>query len=90
MVNRAIELRGYALIDEHIKSASQGALGLTDQQALLDGPGRQVLATASKRGSWFKSVTLMEEATADILAPNLTRAEQDFQSILVSLFAWMR
>jgi len=91
LVERAIEIHGPALVEEHIKSASNGTMGLHQPAALLQPAGRLVLARASKtkKAGWFKSVTWMEEVAADIVGPHLAGAEQGFQDILADLFAWM-
>lgn len=89
LVELAIQIHGQQLIDAHIGSASNSTMGLRDPAALLTPAGRSVAAQASKRSGWFKSVTWMEDAAADIVGPHLAIAEQGFQDILVELFAWI-
>lgn len=89
LVGRAIEIHGQALVQQHVALAMGRALGSRDPADMLDGPGRQMLAKAAKQSSWFKSVTSMEAAAADIVGPNLADADQGFQDILARLFAWI-
>lgn len=95
LLDRAIELHGSALIDEHIKSASQNKLDLERARAesLLDGltvESRTIIGKASrtKKGGWFKSVTWMEDVARDIVGPELANADLAFRNIVDSLFAW--
>ena len=90
LVERAIEIHGQQVIDAHIGSASNGSMGLRDPAALLNPAGRAVLAKASKgkKAGWFKSVTWMEDAAADIIGPHIATADKDFQAILAELIAW--
>ncbi len=89
LVERAIELRGQDVVDAQIRSASNGAAGLVHPATLLTLAGRSVLAKAARQSGWFKSVTWMEDAAADIVGPHLAQAEQGFQEILGGLFAWI-
>ena len=65
------------------------AAGLVHPATLLTLAGRSVLAKAARQSGWFKSVTWMEDAAADIVGPHLAQAEQGFQEILGGLFAWI-
>jgi putative ATP-dependent endonuclease of the OLD family len=49
LVERAIEIHGQDLIDEHIRSASNGTMGLRQPVALLEPVGRLVLAPKQGR-----------------------------------------
>lgn len=91
LVERAVELHGEALIDARVRSASKAAFGLDDCRARLDDPTRQALARASrtKQAGWFKSVSWMEDAAADIVGPNMPDAEPGFRALVGELFAWM-
>jgi hypothetical protein len=97
MLEFAIELHGDTLVDDHIKSATNGGLTLEAVQIepLFDGRAaatRTILAKASrtKRGGWFKSVSWMEEAAREIIAPDLAAAEAGFSDIIANVFAWAR
>ena len=89
LVESAIQIHGQQLIDAHIGSASNGTMGLRAPAALLTSAGRSFVAKASKQSGWFKKVTWMEDAAADIVGPHLAMAEQGFQDILAELFAWI-
>ena len=91
LVERAIELHGQDVVDAHIRSASNNAFSLVNHQALLTVPGRLALAKASrtKQAGWFKSVSWMEDAAADIVGPNMSAAESGFRGLANDLFAWM-
>ncbi|MGO9723221.1 MAG: ATP-dependent nuclease [Methylocella sp.] len=97
MLEFAIELHGDTLVDDHIKSATNGGLTLEAVQIepLFDGrtaATRSILGKASrtKRGGWFKSVSWMEEAALGIIAPDLAAAEAGFSDIIANVFAWAR
>lgn len=95
LLAKAIELHGGALVDQHIKSASDGAFSLVDIQtaSLIDGVSiqqRQVLGLAakSKSAAWFKSVSLMEAVALEIVAPNLANSAAEFLAEVNGIFAW--
>jgi len=90
LVKKAEEFHTLSTVKANIGSASPGSSGLQDPKTLLDGPGRAVLAKAAKQGSWFKTVSRMEEVAADIVGPHLAEAEQGFQEIVADLFDWMK
>ena len=91
LIERAILIHGQELIVAHMSSASSGSMMLSNPAALLSAAGRSVLAKASKtkKAGWFKSVSWMEDAGADVIGPNLVEAEPAFQQILADLFAWI-
>lgn len=95
MVDRAIELHGEDLINEHIKSASEGATDLATIQLELFFGGipentRAILGKAARarRAGWFKSVTWMEIVARDIIGPDLASADPGFLAIIDEVFAW--
>lgn len=95
LLAKAIELHGEALVDQHIKSASGGAVSLLDIQTatLIDGISvqqRQILGVAakSKSAAWFKSVSLMEAVALEIVAPNLANSSAEFLAEVNGIFAW--
>ncbi|MBL6078200.1 AAA family ATPase [Belnapia sp. T18] len=90
LLDRAIEIHGEGLIDENIKSASSGKRCLADRAALLNEPGRLVLAKAARsKPGWFKSVSWMEDVGFDIVGPGLSRAAAPFQAVIQGISAWM-
>lgn len=95
LIDRAIELHGEELVNEHIKSESKNAKNLdaVKIETLGDGIGpesRQILGKAArtKRAGWFKSVTWMEDVARDIVGPDLINADAGFRSLVDDIFAW--
>lgn len=88
LVDCAIEHHG-AKVEEQIKSASNGALLLEECRADLNEAARGVLATAANKGSWFKQIGLMEDATYEIVAPAIAAADPAFKSVVARLVEWM-
>jgi putative ATP-dependent endonuclease of OLD family len=95
LLDRAIELHGDALINEHIKSASGNAkdLAAIQNESLINGisvESREILGKAaqSKKAGWFKSVTWMEDVARDIVGPDLKNADQGFRELIVEIFDW--
>jgi len=95
LLDRAVELHGKELINEHIKSASQNAKDLDgiNFEAVINGISREsraVLGKAArtKKAGWFKSVTWMEDAARDIVGPDLANADPDFRALVDYIFAW--
>lgn len=91
LLERAVELLDADLVDDHIRSASNGqhthatcVFGLSPQT-------RETLGKAarSKKGSWFKSVTKMEEVARDIVFPNLATADETFRNTISAIQQWM-
>jgi putative ATP-dependent endonuclease of OLD family len=96
LIDRAIELHGEELVNEHIKSASQNAQTLSAVQcdALFDisPETREILGKAArtKKTGWFKSVTSMEDVARDILGPDLANADTGFRSLVDEVFDWVK
>lgn len=95
LIERAIELHGEERIREHIRSTSEGAKDLDGIRFEpldngLSQESRSVLGKAAqrKRAGWFKSVTWMEEAARDVVAPALPNADPAFVARVNQLFAW--
>jgi len=95
LIDRAVELQGEELVNEHIKSASKNAKSLNAirTEALIDGiapDSRQILGKASrtKKAGWFKSVTWMEDASRDLVGPDLANADAGFKALVDDIFAW--
>lgn len=95
LIDRAIELHGDELVNEHIKSASQNAkdLNTVRTEALVDGvtpESREILGKAArtKKAGWFKSVTWMEDVARDIVGPDLANADAGFRTLVNEIFAW--
>lgn len=95
LLARAVEIHGAELIDEHIKSASNNAKTLEAIQieGFLDNlpdDSRVILSKAAKtkRAGWFKSVSWMEAAARDIVAPGLADADPAFVALIDEIFTW--
>ena len=97
MLKFAVELHGEAMVDDQIKSATNGAMSLLDVRAeyLINGLSdetRAILGKAArtKKASWFKSVSRMEEVAREIVGPDIVekRADRDLCVILAELFEW--
>jgi predicted ATPase len=94
LLERAVELHGEDLINDQIKAASQNARDLSTirTEALIDGvspESRAFLGKAArtKKAGWFKSVTWMEAASRDIVAPDLASADCGFRELVERIFA---
>ena len=94
LLDRAVELHGEDLVNEHIKSASQNAKDLLGIQCevLLDEitrESRAILGKAAraKKAGWFKSVTWMEDISRDVVGPDLANADTDFRALIDGIFA---
>lgn len=95
LIDRAVELHGEELVNEHIKSASQNVkdLNAVQTESLINGitpASRQILGKAArtKKAGWFKSVTWMEDVARDIVGPDLANADAGFRALVDAIFAW--
>ena len=77
LIDRAVELHGEELINEHIRSASEGETDLATVRNEI-GAARALLGKAARtrKAGWFKSVTWMEEAAREIVGPDLQTPTQ--------------
>lgn len=89
----AVSVKDEALVNEHIKSASQNARDLAAIQAEwaagLSLESRALLGRAARfKGAkgWFKSVSTMEEAARVIIGPGLAQADPAIASFIDNLF----
>lgn len=91
LLGRAVELLDAELIDDHIRSASNGQHNRAGCVVGLSIETRETLGKAarSKKGAWFKSVTKMEEAARDIVFPNLATADDAFRATIAAIEAWI-
>ena len=95
LIDRAIELHGEDLVDEHIRSASDGKLDLERIRAdgKMAGYSDNVRATLGqasrfKKAGWFKSVTWMEDVARDIVGRDLPHADAEFRTLVDAIFVW--
>ena len=96
LIEKAIEVVGRELVEQHIVSKSGGRRQLRDIEAesLIDGisaASKALLGSASrvKGAGWFKSVTVYQQVGSDIVGPHLATADPEFQRLLAQLQAWM-
>jgi len=98
LVERAIEMHGQHVVNEHIRSASQGGRDLeTIQEELslgsVSSESRTVLskaARARRKAGWFKSISAMEDVANDIVGPELRVADNGFRELVEDIFRWSR
>lgn len=90
LLERAIEIHGEELITEHISAASQGLVTLASCRGPVSPATRQTLAIASKwkKNAWFKTVSYMEEAARDIIAPEMPNATPAFKEVIGAIYQW--
>lgn len=95
LIDRAVELHGEELVDNHIKSVSQNAKDLNTirTEVLIDGitpESRLILGKAArtKKAGWFKSVSWMEGVARDIVGPDLVSADTGFKTLIDGIFSW--
>jgi putative ATP-dependent endonuclease of OLD family len=90
LLSCALSFHDWELIEDHIRSASEGKLSLTTLGAFSP-IERSTLAKASrsKRGAWFKSVTRMQRVAYEVVGPDLEEADQGFRELIYDLFRWM-
>lgn len=97
LLSVAKEIMGADIVNEHIRSKSNGQLTLdkieTNRLVTSYPPAtRQLLGIASRiRGSgWFKSVTTYQRIGKEIVGPNLGAAEPGFREIINQLWSSTR
>jgi putative ATP-dependent endonuclease of OLD family len=92
LISKAVELHGDQLVNDHIRSASNGAKDLNSIQgeSPLSRETRELLGRAARtrKAGWFKSVTWMEEVAREIVGPGLANADAEFCAIVNKIFAW--
>lgn len=91
LLGRAVDLFDAELIDDHIRSASDGGHSYAACVFALSAETRETLGRAarSKKGSWFKSVSRMEEVSRDIVFPNVGTADESFRNTILSIERWI-
>jgi len=94
LIDRAVDLHGEGLVNEHIKSASQNSKDLDEVRTEciigIAPETRHVLGKAarSKKNGWFKQVSWMEDVAFDVIAPDLEKADAGFKTLIKELFVW--
>tara|TARA_R110002072_G_scaffold151470_4_gene300814 strand:+ start:1752 stop:3473 length:1722 start_codon:yes stop_codon:yes gene_type:complete len=94
-VERAVNLHGEELIDQHLNEKSGGALSVAGFRAVPDGAtitveqrDQLVDACSGKKNPWFKNVGAMEELTKRVIAPVLDDCDEAFKSVIDNIQAW--
>ena len=97
LLDRAIELHGEELVDNHIRSKSNNVIDLAQirVEGLIDGFSdgmRAILGQAAqvRKAGWFKSVTWMENVAREIVGPDLQNADEEFVSVITTIFEWAK
>ncbi len=92
----AIENLGRDLVNDHIKSKSNGKVSLDDVEfeLVLEGFSGETktllgLASRTKGGGWFKSVTAFQQVATEIVGPHLDTADADFLELINKFRAWI-
>jgi putative ATP-dependent endonuclease of OLD family len=91
LLAKAIELKEAALINEHIKSASNNGKDLESIQtdAEMSTENRELLAAAAKSGAgWFKRVSAMELVAREVIGPDMDNASVSFRRRIRAIFKW--
>lgn len=96
LLELAVAAKEETLVNDHIKSASQNTKDLATMRAECAGgisaESRTVLGKAARfKGAkgWFKSVSQMEDAARDIIAPELPQADPAIGQFLGNIFKWI-
>ncbi|MFJ1300083.1 ATP-dependent nuclease [Pseudomonadota bacterium AL_CKDN230030165-1A_HGKHYDSX7] len=95
LLNKADEMVGRELMEEHIKSKSNGKVTLRaiEAERLKGGytPASRALlglAARNNKNGWFKSLSGFQEIARDIVGPNINDAEKGFIHITNQLWWW--
>lgn len=95
LIQRAIDYVEENVVDDHIKTQSQGQSTLNSVRFERDVNGysvatRELLGRASRirKNGWFKSVTKFEEISRNIVGPYLGTADPGFQELVNNIFRW--
>ena len=90
LLERAIDLHGDDRVNANIGSASKGTESLASCRSGVTAERRAVLGQAArgKKAGWFKSVTYMQDAVSDIVAPDLAGAEPEFRGLVDEVLNW--
>lgn len=84
----AISVHGEELVVKHIETAIQGPADIQDWMGVLTDDQRETLAEAANHGSWFKRISIMEDAARNIIAPDLVDVQSDLTGVIDEIFKW--
>jgi len=89
LLDHALELHGDSLVNDHIRSATNGALQLSDCRGVCAQAHRSALGKAARSGDgWFKTIGRMETVALEILAPHFENTAVPLREVVESLFNW--
>lgn len=95
LLMKAEEVAGVDLMNDHIRTRSQGQRTLADiraerQQGAYLLATRELLGAASRirNNGWFKSLTTYQEVAKDIVAPAYGPADAGFKAVIEQLWAF--
>ena len=95
LLDRAIEIHGDGIVNDHIKSFTDNAINLEsiraeERSGFISQETRAALGKAARSGKpgWFKKLTWMEEVSRDIVGPDLVDADEGFRELIESIFDW--
>lgn len=97
LIRRAVELHGSNLVDDHIKSKSNGTKSLQSILSNIEAGKSEIedlrvlgKASRTRKAGWYKSVTWMEDIGREIVAPELVSSDPDFRSRVDEVFEWAK
>lgn len=81
---------GDGTVEAHLTSANGGRVDFDSwfDDIASNNERREILAKASKTGSWFKRISIMESAAREIVAPNLPNAKPEFREMIEGIYNW--
>jgi len=93
MLDIAERYVGAALVQDHIQSASGGALKPDDIRAELAGrrvavSTREALAAAALTGAWYKTVGRAQAVGRQVLGPYFGTSDDDLKAVVGTLSKW--
>ncbi|MCE5232773.1 MAG: AAA family ATPase [Mizugakiibacter sp.] len=93
LIERATELHGRRVVDDHIRTRTDGqwTLEAIDTAKMMEGfqPHlRQMLGNVAHKSGWFKQQGIFEDLARDIVGLRYAQASEDFRQRIHSLFSW--
>ena len=83
----ALRTHGKDLIHQHLRNAKNGPFDLDALLGNRIAVSPPLLAKAAKGGSWFKRISIMEDAAREIVGPALA-GSGNLENTIRSVFAW--
>lgn len=85
----AMEIHGADKVPHHLASECGSSIDIDTWLEDINGNKRIKIAKAAKSGKWFKSISHMEQAARDIVAPDLPNARETLRSIVIDIYDWV-